>query len=205
MALLITQTLLSSWSYMFSCREENAEEAYADFLSTLSREKHETTPEMQNGIDFENGVYALMRGESLPDYCSKWEKGCTAVATRLKGGKIQVKAQRPIEVDGEVFIVYGICDVLHAGIISDVKFSNKSFGSVELAGKYFEKPQHSAYFYIFPTAYRFDYVVSDGTDLYTETYTPDATTPIGEIIHMFIGWLKANGHMDTYRQYWTAA
>lgn len=200
--LLITQTLLSAWLYSYTCREESAEEAYADFLSTLRREPHETTPEMQNGIDFENGVYALMKGEPLPSHCSKWEKGATAVATRLKGGQIQVKASRPICVDGEWFLVYGICDVLHAGVIHDVKFSNKSFGSAELAGKYFEKPQHPAYFYLFPEAYMFEYDVSDGTDLYTETYMRDKTPHIETIIREFVSSLNALGLMDTYRQYW---
>ena len=62
MRYLITQTLLSSWNYLFSCREESKDDAYADFMDTLNRTPKLTTPEMQNGIDFENLVYSIANG-----------------------------------------------------------------------------------------------------------------------------------------------
>lgn len=55
---LITQTLLSSWAYVFNCRDECAEDAMADFLRTLNREKTEATEAMLDGIAFENEVYS---------------------------------------------------------------------------------------------------------------------------------------------------
>lgn len=72
--LLITPSLLNSWGYIYYCGEyvfesENdnicledkitlkQEQAYQDFLKVLNREKTETTPAMQRGIDFENDCY----------------------------------------------------------------------------------------------------------------------------------------------------
>lgn len=99
-------------------------------------------------------------------------------------------------------LLYGILDALKAGTIYDVKFSNKSFGSAELAGKYLDSPQHSAYFYLIPEAHTFKYLVSDGEDLYTETYTRDATIPFPELAKMFLTSLDAMRLLDVYKEHW---
>ena len=62
MRYLMTQSLLSSWLYTFNCPDDYEEEAFNDFLSTLRREPHETNEAMQNGIDFENLVTAILNG-----------------------------------------------------------------------------------------------------------------------------------------------
>ena len=64
MSYLITQSLISSWNYLMSCREECQEEAYNDFLNALNRIPKETTPEMQNGIDFETSYMQSLTGLS---------------------------------------------------------------------------------------------------------------------------------------------
>ena len=93
-------------------------------------------------------------------------------------------------------------DALKAGIIYDVKFSNKGFGSADLAGKYLDSPQHSTYFYILPEARAFQYLVSDGVDLYTETYTPAQSRPLSEIVDEFIRSLEAMKLLDVYKAKW---
>lgn len=200
---LITQSLLSAWSYAHTCFESCAEEAYEEFLNALNRIPKETTPEMQNGIDFENEVYKEAAGTPRVPHPS-WENGIKAVATAIKGAQTQVKAQRECTVGNKTLLVYGILDALKAGVISDVKFSNKSFGSAELAGKYLNASQHSAYFYIAPEAYRFDYLVSDGEDLYTETYTRSNTRPFEEIAAEFLNSIEAMGLMSVYEEKWLA-
>lgn len=200
---LITQSLLSAWSYAHTCFESCAEEAYEEFLNALNRIPKETTPEMQNGIDFENEVYKEAAGTPRVSHPS-WENGIKAVATAIKGAQTQVKAQRECTVGNKTLLVYGILDALKAGVISDVKFSNKSFGSAELAGKYLNASQHSAYFYIIPEAYRFDYLVSDGEDLYTETYTRSNTRPFEDIAAEFLNSIEAMGLMSVYEEKWLA-
>ena len=203
MRYLITQSLLGSWGYLFSCMEEYQDKAYEDFLITLRREKKETTPEMQNGIDFENEVY-LAAADAPRKPHPKWEQGITAVATVIKGAQVQVKAQRELTVAGMDFLVYGILDALKAGSIFDVKFLNKSFGSAELAGKYLESPQHHAYFYLIPEAVDFTYLVSDGQDLYTERYTPDMCKPFPDIVAQFVTSITSMDLLDVYKEHWQA-
>ena len=117
---------------------------------------------------------------------SKWENGIKRVATVIKGAQTQVKAYNELTVAGTDLLVYGVLDALKAGTIFDVKFINKSFGSAELAGKYLDCSQHPAYFYIVPEAQKFVYLVSDGEDLYTETYTPHNSRPFAEIAKEFL-------------------
>lgn len=200
---LITQSLLSSWNYVHNCREGCEEDAMASFLATLRREPAEVTEAMQNGIEFENAVYAEASGQLRPPH-PEWERGICQVAAFLKGAQFQVRVQREIQIAGMTYLVYGILDALQAGIISDVKFKNKSFGSLDLAGEYFDSPQHPFYFFMVPEARLFRYLVSDGTDLYIEQYTPDETPDAGELIAEFVDFLNVTGHMETYKKYWAA-
>ena len=198
---LITQSLIGAWNYLISCREECKEDAYNDFLDTLNRVKKESTPEMQNGIDFENEVYKAATGAPRTAHL-KWESGINAVATLIKGAQIQVKASREVTVDGVDLLVYGILDALKAGSIYDVKFINKSFGSAELAGKYFESPQHPTYFFLVPEAMDFTYLVSDGIDLYTERYTPKNSPKFTDIARDFLQFLKNSNLFEIYQEKW---
>ena len=200
---LITQTLLSSWAYVFNCRDECAEDAMADFLRTWNREKTEATEAMLDGIAFENEVYKAASGIARQPH-EKWERGIQAVATALRGAQTQVKAQRDMDAHGMKFLVYGILDGLRAGVIFDVKKKSKSFGSLDLAGDYLDSAQHPAYFYIVPEAYEFRYLVSDGQDLYVETYRPEECRPFPDIVDEFITSIEALGLLPLYKEKWAA-
>lgn len=200
---LITQSLLSAWAYTFDCYEGCEESAQEDFLRVLRREKGEQTEAMLNGISFENAVYATANGKLNPTG-HKWEVGIRQVADIIKGAPVQVKAQSEITVDGIDFLVYGILDALKAGTIYDVKFKNKSFGSLDLAGDYLNSPQHPAYFYIVPEASEFKYLVSDGFDIYIETYRREDTAFIGDIIREFIESITIMDLLDLYKEKWQA-
>lgn len=203
MSYLMTQSLISSWNYLHQCREESQESAYNDFLNTLNRIPKETTPEMQNGIDFENEVYKAAAGIPRSAH-HKWENGINAVATLIKGAPVQVTAQRELTIGSMNLLVYGVLDALKAGTIFDVKFSNKGFGSAELAGKYLDSPQHPTYFFIVPEAQEFKYLVSDGEDLYTECYTRKNSRPFEDIAKEFLESLEAMKLLDIYKSKWVA-
>lgn len=220
--LLITQSLISSWNYLHNCYDGCEEDAYNEFLDTLNRVPKETTPEMQNGIDFENLVYSIAGGtfhltkvptgetaRAMGDTVifekteyPKWFNGANAVATVIRGAQTQVKAQRELTIGDTELLVYGILDALKAGSIYDVKFSNKGFSSADLAGKYLDSPQHPAYFFIVPEAYDFTYLVSDGEDLYTERYTRKEARPFPEIAKEFLDSLAAMKLLDVYKEKW---
>ena len=200
---MITQSLISSWNYAMSAHESVQEEAYTDFLDTLHRKEKAPSEEMLNGIEFEAEVYRQAKGDPRTPH-DRWESGIRKTADVLKDAPTQIRLSRPMLLMGIDILVYGILDALKEGVIYDVKFSNKSFGSADLPGKYLDSPQHPAYFYLVPEASAFKYLVSDGTDLYTETYTRKNTRPFEEVASEFLSFLSEAGLMDTYTDHWTA-
>ena len=92
-----------------------------------------------------------------------------------------------------------------AGTIYDVKWSEKGFGSAEMAGKYLESPQHPAYLYCVPGAFKFVYLCSDGESLYTEAYTRAQTPDIAGIIRNFRQDIRLRGLEALYLEKWRAA
>ena len=205
MRYLITQSLLQSWLYVHSCYPGCEEDAMASFLAKLRKEPEDLSDEkkqnIQNGIDFEAAVYAEARCLNRVPH-PKWEKGIQICADFVKGAQFQVRVQRELSVCGMTFLVYGILDALKAGTITDIKFKNKSFGSLDLAGEYFDSPQHPLYFYMVPEAREFQYLVSDGTDIYIEKYTPEECIPAESLVSEFIAFLTASHLLSTYKEYW---
>lgn len=197
----ITKTLLESWRYCFSCAEGYEDEAYADFLRTIRREPGETTEAMLNGLAFEDRCYRAAEGKTIRSD-AKWREGALKVGEIIRGAQIQVPISRPIEVDGTTYLLKGVLDALRAGVIYDVKFLNKSLGSADVYGKWLNCTQHPAYFYLVPEAHEFQYVGSDGEDVYIETYQRDQSPDIHEIIHDFLEFLKSEGLTDVFMEKW---
>lgn len=201
---LVTQSLLSSLDYIFNCWEGGEEDAMASFLQTLNREKSEPNKAMLDGIAFENAVYALT-GAGKREYPDEWKNGVESVATYLRGAQVQVRASREIKVCGMTFLVYGVLDGLKAGTIYDVKYKAKNFKDLDIAGDYLNSPQHPAYFYLVPEAREFQYLVSDGEDLYIERYTPQESRHISTFIEEFTDAVRSLGLLDLYKEKWEAA
>lgn len=209
MARLITQSLISAWAYMFDCAEGQEKKAAEDFERVLRRERTVPTDAMQAGIDFENAVYAEAAGFSRRQ--TEWESGVRKVAGIIRGAQVQLRISRPIAVDGEIYVVYGILDALRAGIIYDVKFRTKPIckesdenGRYDICGKYLNSPQHPFYFYLVPEAREFQYLVSDGEDIYIEIYRPNECRSAEDIIREFIHSITQLGYLDTYKEKWLA-
>lgn len=221
MKLKITKTLLESWAYTFDCAEDYADDAMADFLATLKREPREPSEAMIAGTNFENLVYRIAAGEKVVEdvlqnsvnpvsgeahesrkYPENYE-GAKKIADIITGGQIQVPVSCDVTVDGQEFWLYGICDVVKAGIIYDVKFRTTSLGSSEVYGKYLHCTQHPLYLKALPEAMRFEYLVSDGRDLYAEVYTRDETEPIEDHICNFWKWLHTRPDLlEIYKEKW---
>lgn len=190
---LITQSLLSDYAYVFQ-----GEDGYDGFLKTLHREKKPQTAAMLDGIRFENLVTACAEG-CPPEPGHKWERAVQEVAQDCRGGQFQVKLSREIRVEGLTLVCYGILDNLNAGHILDIKFSR-----TYAPGKYLDSPQHPMYFYLCPEARDFTYLVSDGSWVYRERYTPDGAPPVEHLIAPFLRWLARNGLIRDYMTYWKA-
>lgn len=201
---LITHSLLSSW--LFAIKEDPFEDAtterdhYAEFLDVLNRVPTPTTEAMQNGIDFEELVTSIANGaEWHTDKENKWYDAAAKVAGIVRGGQFQYKAKKVVTVGGIEFLLYGRLDVLKAGTIYDIKFS-KSYDR----GKYFSSTQHPLYLKLIPEAREFTYLISNGTDVWTETYTPTETRSIFPVISDFTDWLVDHDLWKIYAEKWEA-
>ena len=202
MRLLITQSLLSAWQYQYSGfdqygenGDEYREKASVDFLSTLRREPRTPSEAMQKGIDFEDLVISICSGEGDTEH--KWYKAAQEVAREVERGQFQVVATKELTVAGLDLLLYGRLDCLRAGRIKDIKYSSKYE-----VGKFFNSPQHPMYMEMIPEATQFDYVVSNGTRVWRETYRRDECRPVQGLITDFIQYLEINGLMPLYQKYW---
>ena len=203
MAYLMTHSLLSAWLYSMqdnpfadATQEDTSKE---DFLRVLRREPTPTTEAMQNGIDFEDLVTELVRGEQPNPAKAAWMEPAQKVAGIIRGGQLQYVATRKVVVDRTEFLLYGRLDALRAGRIYDIKFS-KSYDR----GKYIDSTQHPMYLELLPSAESFTYLVSNGTELWTEKYRRDETRSIFPVIRDFVAYLDGTGLMPIYREHWVA-
>lgn len=210
MKYLLTHSLLSAWLYSMKddpfANATTKDTSKEDFMLVLMRKPTPTTESMQNGIDFENLVTDICRYVSgpekkIPEQVQKnpWFEPAFMIAERVYGGQFQHAATKRVNVDGTDLLLYGRLDALKAGSIYDIKFS-----TAYERGKYFESTQHKMYLELVPEADRFTYLISNGNDMWTETYRRDETPSIYPVISGFLKWLEATGMMVLYKQYWGA-
>ena len=198
---LMTHSLLSSWLY--AIKENPFEDAsserdpLAEFMLTLRREPTPTNEAMQNGIDFEDLVTAIVAGKG--DSNHRWYGAASKIAAIVGGGVLQYRARKEVCVGGLTLVLYGRLDALHAGGIYDIKFS-KGYDR----GKYFDSTQHPTYLELVPEAEHFTYLVSNGTDVWQEKYRREETPSILPIISDFLDWLTARDLLELYQEKWLA-
>lgn len=198
---MVTHSLLNSWSY--ALKENPYEDATSerdpmqDFLATLRREPIPTNEAMQNGIDFEDLVTAVIKGNA--DTGHRWYEAAKEVATIIGGAQLQHKASRTVRISGRDVFLYGRLDALQAGVIYDIKFTSKYD-----VGKYFDSTQHPMYLTIVPEAYGFTYLASNGSQVWPEHYRRDETPDIIQTIQHFYAWLDGQGLTEVYLDRWEA-
>lgn len=199
---LMTHSLLTSWLY--AMKESPYEDAtstrdsFAEFLHVLRRVPSEPTEAMQNGIDFEDLVTAIIRQDAAGMKKNpEWFDAASSIADILRGASLQHRALKTVEVSGMSFLLYGRLDALKAGEIFDIKFTEKYE-----RGKYFDSTQHPMYFELVPEANDFTYLVSNGKAVYREHYRRDESADITVTIGDFVSWLTANGLLETYKWRW---
>lgn len=198
---LLTHSLMYSWLYAI---KENPYEDMTterdpmkEFVSTLNRVETPPTEAMRKGIGFENLVTDIILGKGDPR--NRWFDAASKVARIVGGGLLQYKASRTIHIGGMTFLLYGRLDALHSGEIFDIKYS----GSYD-RGKYLGSTQHPTYLELVPEANGFTYVVSNGTDVWTERYRRDETPSILPTIANFVDWLQTMDLLEVYKSHWLA-
>lgn len=187
----ITQTLLSSWLYLYK-----TDNGYESFLQCLNRQTIPATKQMLEGLRFEHCINSVLDGVPI-DKDHEWYKVVKQLAKYLDGSQQQVTVFREIDVDGVPFLLHGVLDFLKAGVIYDTKFSKNYY-----LNKYLNSPQHPMYFALVPESREFQYLSSDGKYVYRETYRPEDVQPIEITIRQFVEFLKKYNLWDTYCENW---
>ena len=197
--ILLTHSLLSSWLYALKGNPyEDAtteRDPMSEFMSTLRRDPTPTTEAMQRGIDFENLVTDIVVGRG--DRSNKWYDAANIVAADVRGGLLQYRAKKPIQVQGIPLLLYGRLDYLKAGTVIDIKFS----GSYD-RGKYITSTQHPVYMELIPEAQKFTYIISNGSDVWHESYFREETPSIYPVVSDFLDWLRAVDLLQLYCAKW---
>lgn len=199
---LMTHSLLTSWLYAMKDNpyedSETERDPFQEFMTVLRREPTPTTEAQDRGIYFEGLVTSIVNGDCdiVPESCP-WYNAASKIADIVRGGVLQYKAKKEIQVSGIDFLLYGRLDALKAGVIYDIKFS-----SHYEKGKFFNSTQHPTYLELIPSASQFTYLVSNGTNVWEETYWREETQSINGYIEDFVSWLTVNGLMETYKEFW---
>lgn len=197
MKYLMTQSLLSSYLYQFSCIDDYSEEAHQSFLDTLNRIYNPPNEAMQRGIEFEKLVYKCTDMSNIDNVSTDEVMSAIKIADYIDGGRFQYVASKIVNISGLDLVLYGRLDALKAGVIYDIKYTSKYN-----VGKFINSPQHPMYLELIPEAKEFIYLVSNGKSVWTEKYTRDETPSIYPIIQSFLQYLENMDLMQIYINKW---
>jgi len=190
----ITQSLLAAWLYLDRAGEK-FDEAYEDFILSLERKPTTVSTAMRRGTAFEETICDCLNADEAE--CQEYDPDVRKIAQIVRGGAYQATATRIVEAGGVSFVIYAKCDWLKAGTIYDVK----RVGQYDV-GKYANSPQHSMYLSAIPGAKAFEYLISDGKEVYTEKYTRENTPGIETYLSPFVTYLLETGLWETYAAHW---
>ena len=190
MKYLITPTLLNSWKYCI----ENDYGTLESFIKTLKKEEIEDQEKFVVGNEYEAYMVAHYPA--------------------TKNGCYQVKVYKEINVDNNVYLLYGKIDCLKMGEIIDYKYTS----NYEV-GKFYGSYQTMIYMDLVPDAIKMKYVICDNFKkeemtgnweedkeklrLYFEEYKRDELKiDLKKEIQAFIEWLEKYDLLKTYQEYW---
>lgn len=197
MKYLMTQSLLNSYLYQFNCIDDYTEEAHQSFLNTLNKIYSPPNEAIQRGIDFERLVYEYTDPKNITDISTDEITAAINIADYIQGGSFQYVASKNININGLDLVLYGRLDALKAGVIYDIKYTQKYS-----VGKFIDSPQHPMYLELIPEAKEFIYLVSNGKCVWTEKYTREETPSIYPIIQNFFEYLNNMNLMQVYKDKW---
>ena len=187
----LTKSLIDAWYYSFIL-----DSGYDTFINVLNRIPIEPNKKMLDGTEFEACVNSVLNGMTMPED-HKWYKGVMTMAEYLEGSQQQVNLHREITVDGVDFLIHGVLDYLRFGVIYDCKFTSNYH-----LNKYLHSSQHPFYLYLVPEARRFEYVISDGKEVFWEKYPRYIVREPDEIIRDFMRYLDKQNLAETYFKNW---
>lgn len=157
---LVTPSLYSSWSYYRSAEHTGKE----DLLKTLRKVREPPSENMLLGIQLEEDVIRLARGQRVVNESEQWINCCMEIADEVRGGLFQEKLYTDMRVGDWDVLLYGKADCVRRDFGKDIKFT-KSYD----LGKYSDSIQHDLYMFCGGLP-RFRYLVCNGNSVFHEDY-----------------------------------
>ena len=149
--LLVTPSLLDSLAFFLDCPGSWKESAEQGLHDTLFRAPWRPTPEIEQGIAFENKIYEFLRtSQFVEDFVARVNlelpnrlpaETWLFVYRVAKGASVQQVTKKVLEVEGQAFLLYGKMDLRLPSKIVDLKTT----GNYKIPDKYLKKTQHLAY------------------------------------------------------------
>lgn len=196
-SLLITSSLLDALEWIKICPPSWKTRARASMISTLRREPYTTSPEAQQGIDFEDEVCDICIGESTSKFANPV---VMQVVSACKGGNFQHVVKKLVMVAGNNVRLYCKLDVKLPEKIIDIKTTASWRGKQ----KYLNGWQHVLYCYVADVE-KFEYHVAvfDRERPVVRYIAPylaksNASAEITRAILELFAWLKDESLWDDY-------
>lgn len=197
--LLVTHSLLANWKWWLDFEGDDDSTARESFENTLNKICVDNIY-MKTGGDFEKLVEGIDKNWTLK-FPEKQIFECAGeIAKIISGGTWQVSCKKDVMIDDQPILLYGRTDVLRGPEIFDIKFV-----SYYEPRKYIKSTQHKMYFECFPGTERFTYLVSDGVEVYRESYDRDETDSIIPIVRDWWSWVNQfPKYREIYKEKWKA-
>ena len=216
MKYLLTYTLLNSWKYWLDYDEEDDSKAKKDFENTLNKVSFDNRY-IQAGKEFEtwirlccdlgysvfhdtqcNGDIQIVNHKVVLPAHDSYAMCIKEIAYEVKNGVWQVPNSIDINISGQLFVLYSKSDVLRGPDLYDIKYTTNYQGM-----KYYDSCQHRIYFKCFQGVQDCHYLVSNGKEVYRETYHRDETESIMPMIRDFWSWLNQfPDYLRSFKEHW---
>lgn len=198
MKYLITYSLLNSWKYWLNYND-NSTHTSQGFKHTLNKEFFDNKF-MKAGRAFEKFIRDYMNSLITLDINDPYQNCVYEIEKSIKGGTWQTTGNKTITIDNQEFVLHAKTDVLRGPEIFDIKYVRQYE-----SGKYFNSIQHKLYFEVLEYTDTFIYLISDGKEVYYETYTREETESIIPIISDFWSWINQfPEYFKIYQEKWNA-
>lgn len=140
-SLLVTSSLLDSFSWYKECPSSWKERAEADLVGTVFRVYSPMKGAVKRGIEFEARVVAGL-GLEREVFVAAHGEMLAVFHDACHGGILQATVKRTVTVDGQGFVLYGKADILFPGKrIIDIKTTGRWKGTAA----YTSRAQHLLY------------------------------------------------------------
>ncbi len=141
--LLITTTLLDNYAWFKKCPDSWKERAMNGFIGTLTRKEWIPSPEIERGTKFEKRVNNLLHVEKqvfMDLFKNHPTPKISLFYDLCAGGIQQKKMEKKIEIEGQIFVLFGKADIWFPQRIIDIKTT----GNFKKES-YINKSQHNVY------------------------------------------------------------